>query len=981
MKKIFLHKLAFLAVVSTFFAGPLLATNYYVDDVNGLNTNSGLSTALAKKTMQAAANLTNPGDTVFVMNGTYLSSQVASQTILNITRSGTDGNYITYKAFPGHFPKIQLLSGLSYQIWRAIAVNASYIIVDGIEIEGANASLNYADAYQTWQEYESGMANWNKIAAHNCNGISIAQSGPADHIIIRNCKVHDAGSGIGGGNCDYITIENNLIYNNCWYSMYAGSGISILDPRSIDAITGYKIFIRNNITHNNKTLIPWERINALSDGNGIILDINTGTATVPPYIGRYLVENNVSYNNGGGGVHAYRCAHVDIINNTAYNNGTVVGYPEIDANQCSDVKIYNNIMYARTGGNCNGNDANTIYNYNLYFNGPSYKNGPHDRTANPQFVLQATDATANLQLAITSPAINNGSNIAGQFSPIDFVGVARPVGFSTDMGAYEYPSVVPRTEIKLMQATTEIIDNTGSFDFGDVASTAPKTVTFTIENIGDAVLNLTGNPKVVVTGTGFSLTTDALATVSAAGSATFQVTLTPVATGVYSGTISIASNDADENPFNFAITGYGYDGNKILQTITFNPIPLKVVGDADFNPGATSSAGLTVTYTSSNLAVATIVAGNIRIVNPGTSTITALQPGDANTNPAKSVTQLLTVTPVLPPPGSNLVSNPTFDVNTAPWSFAYRNGGAATLTSVPTAGSATNVGKVTVTNLGSTTSIDNVQLGTRVFLVKDRNYMITFKAKADAARNINLRLLMDVSPFSTLFTVSNIALTTTQSTYGFYSYTSTFTGYVALRFFVATNNIPVYFDDVELIEEVPLPISLLSFHGFLADKKVVLNWETSSEFNAKSFVVERSTNGNQFTTIGEVSAKNVAIGSSYQFNDNTVLTGPMYYRLKLVDKDGSFKYSKTVVLKIAVKNGSGITLFPNPATNYLTVSYPEASTRATMQIFLNNGTKVGDYNIAAGSVQRSLDVSRLHTGYYYIVYRNNGIAKTTSFIK
>jgi hypothetical protein len=344
-----------------------------VDDVNGLNTNSGLSQAAAKKTIQAAANLTNPGDTVFVMNGTYNPISNFNQSIVTITRSGTAGNYITYKAYPGHTPKLQLLTGLSFQIWRAVAIDANYIVWDGIEIEGTNQSLNYDDAYQTWQDYENGIRDWNKISMYNCGSISIGGGAPAHHVTVKNSKIHDTGGGIGGFSCDYITIENNLVYNTCWYSMYAGSGISILDPKSIDAVTNYKIFIRNNVVHNNKCLIPWERINALSDGNGIILDVNVGNGTTTfPYVGRYLVENNVSYNNGGGGVHAYKCAHVDIINNTAYNNGTVVGYPEIDANQCSDVKIYNNIMYARAGGNCNGNDANTIYDYNLYFNGPSY---------------------------------------------------------------------------------------------------------------------------------------------------------------------------------------------------------------------------------------------------------------------------------------------------------------------------------------------------------------------------------------------------------------------------------------------------------------------------------------------------------------------------------------------------------------------------------------------------------------------------------
>ena len=79
------------------------------------------------------------------------------------------------------------------------------------------------------------------------------------------------------------------------------------------------------------------------------------------------------------------------------------------------------------------------------------------------------------------------------------------------------------------------------------------------------------------------------------------------------------------------------------QTITFNPLPAKSVGDADFSPGATSSSGLTVSYTSSNLSVATIVNGNIRIVGAGVTTITASQAGDAYYNAATSVNQTLTV--------------------------------------------------------------------------------------------------------------------------------------------------------------------------------------------------------------------------------------------------------------------------------------------------------------------------------------------------
>jgi len=79
------------------------------------------------------------------------------------------------------------------------------------------------------------------------------------------------------------------------------------------------------------------------------------------------------------------------------------------------------------------------------------------------------------------------------------------------------------------------------------------------------------------------------------------------------------------------------------QTITFDPLPEKSYGDTDFNPGATASSGLTVTYSSDNLDVATINGGMIHIVSPGTALITASQSGSPLYNPATPVEQTLTV--------------------------------------------------------------------------------------------------------------------------------------------------------------------------------------------------------------------------------------------------------------------------------------------------------------------------------------------------
>ncbi len=368
-----------------------LATNYYVSAA-GSNSNDGKSMAKPFLTIQKAADLTNPGDTVLVMTGTYNSS---SGPILNVTRSGTAGGYITYKAMPGQTPKITA----SGNVWNAVSINGSYIVVEGFELMGNNANLTYNGAFASYTEAKNGGTNWSAYANFNTNALTIGgpntESKFPHHVAIRNCQVHDfPGGGINAIQSDYTTIENNVVYNNAWFMMYAGSGISILTPVNSDKATGYKNFVRNNTCFTNKTTIPWISEGKLSDGNGIIIDVNlhsytnqSGTSTIPDeaYLGRTLVENNLSVNNGGSGIHSYKAAHVDIINNTAYQNGTVVGYADIFSNAGQDVNIVNNIMYARTGGNCNSKPTNTseVYNYNIYFNGKVGFQGANDMIVDP----------------------------------------------------------------------------------------------------------------------------------------------------------------------------------------------------------------------------------------------------------------------------------------------------------------------------------------------------------------------------------------------------------------------------------------------------------------------------------------------------------------------------------------------------------------------------------------------------------------------
>lgn len=408
-----------------------LYKTYYVSANTGSDINVGLASTVAFKSIAKAASLTQPGDTVMIMDGIYSTFNGA---LLTINISGVEGKYITYKAFKGHHPK---LTGAG-NVWSTLPIEANYIVLDGIEMQGDNANLTLAGGQTSYQQSRATPAVFN--ANYNTNAISIGGTNTSHHIIIKNCKIHDfPGGGIGVGNADYVTIEGNTVYNTSWYTMYATSGISILGPKPIDGVTGYKMIVRGNTVYGNKTQVFWRTSSGndrLSDGNGIIIDANNGTQGTAVYTGRTLVENNVSYNNGGGGIHAFQAGRVDIVNNTAYNNGTIVGYPEIDGQQCADVKIFNNIMYARTGGPCNLNDASATYNYNIYFNGPAYKMGANDRIVNPLFILPSIDPlTANFSLQAASPAINTGTSIL--FAPKDILGVTRPKGGAVDIGAYE----------------------------------------------------------------------------------------------------------------------------------------------------------------------------------------------------------------------------------------------------------------------------------------------------------------------------------------------------------------------------------------------------------------------------------------------------------------------------------------------------------------------------------------------------------------
>jgi len=94
-----------------------------------------------------------------------------------------------------------------------------------------------------------------------------------------------------------------------------------------------------------------------------------------------------------------------------------------------------------------------------------------------------------------------------------------------------------------------------------------------------------------------------------------------------------------------------------------------------------------------------------------------------------------------------------------------------------------------------------------------------------------------------------------------------------------------------------------------------LNWSTASERNFDHFEIERLTPEQGFRPLGDVAAKGSTFGfTNYAFLDINVVPGSLYYRLKMVDVDGSFEYSK-VILIVNDDVPSWLSVYPNPITD------------------------------------------------------------------
>ncbi|WP_191907071.1 T9SS type A sorting domain-containing protein [Adhaeribacter soli] len=118
----------------------------------------------------------------------------------------------------------------------------------------------------------------------------------------------------------------------------------------------------------------------------------------------------------------------------------------------------------------------------------------------------------------------------------------------------------------------------------------------------------------------------------------------------------------------------------------------------------------------------------------------------------------------------------------------------------------------------------------------------------------------------------------------------------------------------------PLPVALVSFTGKLVNDLAVLDWATAIEKDNDHFMVERSLNGKEFTQIGKVKGNlNSSQWQTYSFTDMEPVSSLQYYRLKQVDLDGTFEYSKVIALDSKLNRKTEPILYPNPASRNASV--------------------------------------------------------------
>jgi hypothetical protein len=351
------------------------------------------------RTIQKAADVVNPGDTVIVEDGTYTGTGTgtacasASKPIVCLTRGGVDGLPVTFRAQNVGGAKLDGQNNTSTDGFRFVS-NANYIVIDGFEIFG--------------------MGN----ASGSSSGLELYSAGH-DVVITRN-HIHNIG-------------------RMCTETSNGEVGIFIEQPR---------VHVEGNRIHDIGRYVSGENGCSTtyqgSRDHGIYVD-GSGSGSSIPGASSILISNNLFYNNVRGWSIQVYPGSVDalsVLDNTfAFANPYQDGHIILGAN-ISNSRLMNNVFYSPRNVAIDyytGTETNLEITNNLVFNASLLNTLPAGATVlsnvagDPQLVNTST-APYDFHLTSTSPAINRGVDLTDVTADFDSNARVSPY----DIGAYEY---------------------------------------------------------------------------------------------------------------------------------------------------------------------------------------------------------------------------------------------------------------------------------------------------------------------------------------------------------------------------------------------------------------------------------------------------------------------------------------------------------------------------------------------------------------
>lgn len=172
-----------------------------------------------------------------------------------------------------------------------------------------------------------------------------------------------------------------------------------------------------------------------------------------------------------------------------------------------------------------------------------------------------------------------------------------------------------------------------------------------------------------------------------------------------------------------------------------------------------------------------------------------------------------------------------------------------------------------------------------------------------------------------------------------------------------------------------LPVRLLEFNAVMRNCTIMLSWQTGFEQNTDRFEIEKGTNGTNWQYAGYVTALNNMQGGAYSFSVLPHVEPVMFYRLKMVDKDGTFTYSNVVTVQNSCAGSqASILVMPNPVrreSNAVTVIiHGRYRGRARLTLFNRLGQKLitKEINVTGSSMTEQIDIPQGINGHYLLQF-------------